>query len=664
MAKFKFLLFSLLVFSSSIFAQVPSGYYYFAQNKSKAELKTALHKHCAPLRVLDYGSGAGFTWEGFYFTDNQNDTVVDMYSNIIRTFNGYGSIAGMHIEHSLPKSWWGAHVNNAYKDLFHLYPSDGVTNSTKNNFPLGEVAGTPALDNGVSKVGDNGFGSSYAGKCFEPADEYKGDFARSYLYVSTIYEDLAPLWNSPMMNNNTYPVWNTWSRDLFLKWHHQDPVSEKELQRNERVHNIQGNRNPFIDYPTLVSYIWGADTTAVFPFPAETEPFLISPRRGTTIDFGIILSEDQKTISFPIQGVNIASTLHVSIKNESPEFSLLANSISAAEAFDGFDLGLRYSSSTPGSSFDTLLIAGGGLAQTLQIPIRALATTDFITIEPNQITAVGANLQWMTDPQATDYHLSVYQGDKKAGGLILSGYVEGSSWNKAVEIYNGTGQAVDLSKYSLRKQSNGEGYFGSEFPLTGVLADKATFLICHKDAVHPALKSKASLLTESVLQMNGNDAIELLRNGVPIDRVGMADAGAELYWGLDLSLQRNNSVTHPITQFDMAEWTVLPMDSVDFLGTHHMDLISGEPIAIFEGRVGNNSTYLMDNLKPSSTYTYSVEAVRNDGNLKAANTMQIHTSALEAPVVMQASDLSLNSFTANWEDALYSNDYLLMYSNW
>ena len=112
----------LLLLSATGFAAVPSGYYYFAKNKSKAELKTALHTYCGPLYVLDYGGGAGFTWEGFYSTDNRNDTVVDMYSNTVRKFSGFAAVDGMHIEHSLPKSWWGAHENNAYKDLFHLYP--------------------------------------------------------------------------------------------------------------------------------------------------------------------------------------------------------------------------------------------------------------------------------------------------------------------------------------------------------------------------------------------------------------------------------------------------------------------------------------------------------------------------------------------------------------
>ena len=257
-------------------AAVPSGYYYFVKNKKKAELKTAIHTYCGPMKEFEYGGGAGFTWEGFFSTDRRADsTVIDMYSNTVRKFSGFSAVSGMHIEHSFPKSWWGAYPNGAYKDLFHLYPADASANESKNNLPLGEVTGTPGFDNGVTKTGKNGFETAYTDNCFEPADEYKGDFARSYFYIASVYENLAPLMQSPMTyTNNTYPFFKPWAIDLLLKWNKQDPVSTKELTRIEAVYNLQGNRNPFIDYPNLAEYIWGKDTLNVFPFPTETESSL------------------------------------------------------------------------------------------------------------------------------------------------------------------------------------------------------------------------------------------------------------------------------------------------------------------------------------------------------------------------------------------------------
>lgn len=190
-------LFGFLILSISSFASIPPGYYNSASGKSGAELKTALHQIICndTINYLSYGSGAGHTWEGFYYTDRNttDNSVVDMYSSILRYFpNPNPTFASMgndvHIEHSFPKSWWRSLETAPYKDLHHLYPADGSTNISKSNYPLGEVTGAVTLDNGVSKMGYSNY-EDYTGKVFEPADEYKGDFARSYFYMVTAYQN-------------------------------------------------------------------------------------------------------------------------------------------------------------------------------------------------------------------------------------------------------------------------------------------------------------------------------------------------------------------------------------------------------------------------------------------------------------------------------------------
>ena len=565
----------------------------------------------------------------------------------------------MHIEHSFPKSWWGSYVNSAYQDLFHLYPADASANESKNNLPLGEVTGTPGFDNGVTKVGKNGFETAYTDNCFEPADEFKGDFARSYFYIASVYENLAPLMQSPMViTGSTYPFFKKWSIDLLLKWSRQDPVSPKELTRIEKVYGIQGNRNPFIDYPDLAEYIWGADTTKVYPFPDETEPFLITPRRGTTIDFGVILQNDTRTQTLHIQGANITSDIQVSLTRNSPTLSLSVPSLSAASALAGIDLGITFKPTAAGGVRDTLLIQGGGLAESLRIPVKALASADFITVEPTDVTPVGGTLQWISDPLATQYRLNVYQGDQKAGDLIISTYVEGSSWNKAVELYNGTGKTIDLSKYYLQKQSNGSGSYISTLHLTGTLDNGKSYAIVHKQAASDLI-AKAQLVTDSLLQFDGNDAIVLVRSGVTIDMVGSANAGADIYWGTNLTLQRKASVTHPLSVFNPDEWTTLPIDSYAMLGSHPMTLTSTSNYIVQSAIVGLNTSYPIQNLIPSSTYTYSVESMRSGVIAPAINTMQLHTSALDAPEISDASDIQSNQFTANWGATAYASGYLL-----
>jgi hypothetical protein len=641
-------------------ATIPAGYYYQAQNKKKAELKTALSQFGKPIRVLEYGSGPGFTWEGFYKTDrNADNSVWDMYSDSVRYFNLYYAVSGMHIEHSFPKSWWGGHVNFAYKDLFHLYPADGITNSAKNNLPLGEVAGIPWFNNGKSRIGKNSLGLQYTGDCFEPADEYKGDFARSYFYISTIYQDLAPLFNSPMLDNNTYPVWKPWALDLLMKWHLQDSVSEKELNRNEAVYKIQGNRNPFIDYPALANYIWGKDTASVFPFPAETEAFLVTPRPGNRLDMGVTLTNNTISRSMRLRGYNINSNIEVSLKAGHSSLQILTPQIDASSIIAGTDIIISFSPTQGGLVRDTLIIAGGGTKEQILIPLKALASPDFIILEPTEITPVGGKLEWIADPFATQYKLNLYEGDEVAGDLIISAYVEGTSWNKALEIYNGTGKPVDLSKYSIQRQSNGAGSFGFTVPLTGILNDKQTYVIVAKSSTNSDLKAKAQLESDSIVSFNGNDAVALVRNGIQIDVVGKANAGPEVYWGENLSLARKATVTHPTTKYNENEWAVFPVDNFSMLGSHTMHLTSEKKYVLQNYFNGTENALVVNNLTPETTYTLSVESMRSGVIVPSVNTMQIRTSALETPIIMEPTNITHKSFTANWEQTPYASGYLL-----
>ena len=240
-----------------IFAQIPNGYYDAGIGKKGAELKTTLHLIINPHTQLEYyGLATSFRtsdWhpDGYYW---------DMYSLTKRS-----SWTGLNREHNMPKSWFGVSSDEVNtwpigSDLHNLYPSDATANSAKSNYALGVVGSSPTFSNGVVKVGKNTY-PGYSGTVFEPADEYKGDFARDYMYMVTSYEDYSTIWQSTgtssMLNNNTYPVLNTYAINLLLEWANIDPVSKKEIDRNNVVYQLQGNRNPFIDFPVLSEYIWG-----------------------------------------------------------------------------------------------------------------------------------------------------------------------------------------------------------------------------------------------------------------------------------------------------------------------------------------------------------------------------------------------------------------------
>ncbi|MGC9150558.1 MAG: endonuclease [Microbacter sp.] len=657
---FLLVLFFALSGMNEVNAAIPPGYYYFAQNKKKAELKSALRQYGAPVFEFEYGGGPGFTWEGFYYTDrNSDNSVIDMYSDSVRYFNGFAAILNMNIEHSLPKSWWGAFPNGAYKDLFHLYPADGTTNIIKNNLPLGEVTGVPTFFNGKSKVGKNGFEAAYVDNCFEPADEYKGDFARSYLYIATVYENLAPLWQSPMMTNTVWPVWKPWAIDLLLKWNRQDPVSPKEIARNETIYKFQGNRNPFIDYPELAEYIWGKDTTKVFPFPAETAPFFALPRPHTSIDFGVIMRGSVSTNSLYLLGINLLDDVSVSLLRNNQVFSFSSSNITKDQASSGILFPLQFTPQVSGTFRDTLLIFSPQMSDTLRIGLKGIAVDDFVTLEPNEVSPVGGTLRWLADPNAIEYKLNVYQGDQRAGDLMISTYVCGSSWNKAIELYNGTGRPIDLSKYSLQKQSNGSGSFGSTFRLSGTLDNYASLVLVNKQCSNPNLLAKATLLVDTILQFNGNDAVRLLRNGFPIDIVGAADAGADYIWGYQVTLQRKAFVTHPLSVFNENEWDRFPGDSFDMIGNHVMNVASASTFLLKDFSTGTKNEYSIGNLDPESVYTYSVTAIKSNKNDTAFNTMQLHTLLLDAPEISDPSEVRSNHFRANWGNVAYADGYLV-----
>jgi len=273
----------LFIFTTLSYSQIPTGYYNSADGKAGAVLKTAIFSIIRPHTQLDYYTSSTYfqstDWrpEGYFW---------DMYSNIHRT-----SFSGLNREHSLPKSWFGVASGDENSipmgtDLHNLYPSDATANMNKSNFPIGVVTGTPDFTNGVVKVGPStSYSPQYSGSAFEPADEYKGDFARDYMYMVTCYEDYSSRWQSTgtqsVLVGGTYPVFRDNAITLLLKWHRQDPVSQKEIDRNNAVYKLQHNRNPFVDHPELAEFIWGkykgSNWDVNGTLPEQNYPLTIKP---------------------------------------------------------------------------------------------------------------------------------------------------------------------------------------------------------------------------------------------------------------------------------------------------------------------------------------------------------------------------------------------------
>ena len=274
-------------------AAAPNGsgtYYQNANGKKGSVLKTALCGIIYNRTEQTYSS----LWTAFYTTDVRaggENKLWDMYSSHTPYLTlgtnqdtGSGNAEGQYYnrEHSFPQSWFGGE-NKApmYTDLHHIYPTDKFVNGKRANYPFGETDGnTYKSENNFSKLGACTI-SGYSGTVFEPNDEYKGDFARTYFYMVTCYEEKLADWVTnyggdtdvdEVLDGNTYPGLTTWQLNMLLKWAKNDPVSQKEIDRNTAVKNIQGNRNPFIDYPGLEQYIWGSKVDDTFSYDNYVVP--------------------------------------------------------------------------------------------------------------------------------------------------------------------------------------------------------------------------------------------------------------------------------------------------------------------------------------------------------------------------------------------------------
>lgn len=302
---------SLLLWVQWVVAQIPDGYYDAATGTSGKSLKTALYRIIASHTERTYTD----LWTDFKSTDKRADGKVwDMYSAITNydfdndKAGNYGQEGDVYNrEHSFPKSWF-SDARPMYTDLFHLYPTDGYVNGRRGNLPFGETDRPDWISaQSWSKVGPSST-PGYSGKVFEPNDEYKGDFARSYFYMATCYEDKIATWSSPMLARNSYPAYTEWAVAMLLRWAAEDPVSEKEIARNNAVYKIQKNRNPYIDYPGLERLVWGDRMSETFdpdnydpdggtepgPEPDEVLPPVFSPASGE-VSAGTVVTISSET---------------------------------------------------------------------------------------------------------------------------------------------------------------------------------------------------------------------------------------------------------------------------------------------------------------------------------------------------------------------------------
>lgn len=237
-------------------AQIPVGYYDSAQGLQDEDLRLALHNIIKNHTVVSYSD----LWTVYETSDQRSDGKVwDIYSNCDFDFvsdqcGSYSSICDCYNrEHSVPQSWFND-ASPMVSDAFHVIPTDGKVNGYRSNYPYGECNSGTVY--GTGKLGSCTY-PGYSGTVFEPADEYKGDVARIYFYMATRYLDVIDNWpgGASFSGDNL----SAWTVNMLLDWHHDDPVSQKEIDRNNAVYSYQDNRNPYVDNPIWADAVWDPD---------------------------------------------------------------------------------------------------------------------------------------------------------------------------------------------------------------------------------------------------------------------------------------------------------------------------------------------------------------------------------------------------------------------
>lgn len=454
------------LWASMACAEAPAGYYDSCEGKTKAALKSQLYTIVKDHTAISYGNGNDQTWGCFFDTDVHPDGYWwDIYTtNEVSVGTGAPDNNTMNKEHTFPKSWWGGNKNDAYKDIVHLMPTNSVANSTRSNWPYAEVASAqsistkcpnPRFRHGTPVSGQGG-GCNHV---FEPDDEFKGDLARTYFYMVTCYQNLNWQGNGTYTAaQGSYPTLQPWAIEMLLRWHREDPVSQKERDRNDAVYKHQHNRNPFIDHPEMAEHIWGDKTEVAWsssgtpvdpdPDPQPGEASLTSPIQGDWYKFTGVKPGQTLTMEIPLLGSGFTHNLTARIGGDAADLyrlrigslSLDAVSVNASdvESHDGYTLTVAYSpvavSPEGGSDLATLTISCPDLEETVTVNLQgrceAPVELDAVTVLPAEdITDEGYTVRWLplaVEPDTYTVTRKVYESESDQAADTFTYEVDGS----------------------------------------------------------------------------------------------------------------------------------------------------------------------------------------------------------------------------------------------
>ena len=446
-------------------ADIPSGFYTNANGKSDEALMTALEGIIYTHTQLGYNE----LWDCYPTTDMGNDGYyIDMYSTCKYNHSSYhvGTASyvgqGLNREHSFPKSWFGGEVYPMYTDLMMIIPTDGYVNQRRSNYPYGVCNGSDAItyvneELGVTMLGKLGKSTynGYTDKVFEPDDEYKGDFARIYFYMVTCYKSDVSNWpgcDQLDYLDNQYKAFSDWSMQMLMEWHRADPVSQKELIRNEGVYEKQGNRNPFVDHPELAEHIWGTKQHTAWTDGGDIPQPIVK-------EVPVMFSVDETAVETNAfradwtSGGDVSSyTLKVSRHQESSATLLMSENFSKVNAYaDGYnDVGETLDDYTdnPGwTGFKVYPAAGKSLKVGTSSAIGYLITPQLQL--SSTVTVVFNAKNWLSSSGASDKSSVIVSCGEASQTVTLTDEPE----DYTVVLNGCTAQNVKLAMNANKKRS-------------------------------------------------------------------------------------------------------------------------------------------------------------------------------------------------------------------
>ena len=580
-------------------AEVPAGYYDSAVGKSGNALQEALSDLIGD-RELGYDN----LWEAYRTTDRREDGKVwDMYSSTTDFVFGSDQCGGYsgegdcyNREHSVPKSWLGG---TKYSDAHVVVPTDGYVNNRRSNMPFGEVGSTSYVSNGgFSQVGTCSV-AGYSGSVFEPADEYKGDFARIYFYMATRYTTECGGWSGEGSSvfSGSFPYLKDWTREMMLRWHREDPVSEKEVNRNDAVYQLQGNRNPFIDYPELVDLIFGEQTST--PFTPGATAYIESPATNTTIEVGTVVlgtAQSSATKTVALRGYNLSGNITLSLSGTNAAyFSLSQNTVDGEAVNNGVSIDVTYTPTVVGTHTATLVLSGGGLTVSHNVPLSGTAREGFAALSATEINENSFMAQWSAHSQATDYELSVWHVESGTSVeeqiLIDETFTAAPDWE--------TSGYTNIENEGLRLASGSDNGSITTPPLD-LSGTPATLIV-----------------TCSPYRSSDNSHLYVSVDGTQVADVDCSDG--EVTETITLPIATTTSTVTFLAKEGARVY--LKHVVIKKGGDATLELVDGYPC-----HVGNVLQYKVTGLSEQQEYRYSVKAYNGETLLDESNIVEVSTS--------------------------------------